>query len=129
MGIAQICICCIPTFRAYSAHRALVKQLFQRSGTVVHSVGQARHCERQCREERADGNEAGQQADDAVKQGETGGVRKGEAEAAGERTGEGAQEVRAQPPEEQGLRGRRRMRASPSEGQVQGLRVRQQLPA
>ena len=111
--------------RAYSAHRALVTE----EKNSCFNGHQARLCERQCREERADGNEAGQQADDAVKQGETGGVRKGEAEAAGERTGEGAQEVRAQPPEEQGLRGRRRMRASPSEGQVQGLRVRQQLPA
>ena len=48
---------------------------------------------RECREERADDNTAGQQADYAGKGGPLGG--KGEAEAAGERTAEGAQETSA----------------------------------
>ena len=45
---------------------------------------------RKCREERADSNTAGQQADDAVEQGEARGVGKGGGEEGrGERTAEG----------------------------------------
>jgi hypothetical protein len=68
-----------------------------------------------CRECRADDNTAGQQTDDTVQQFQESSAPPflGEAEAAGERTAEGAHEVRAESPQ----------------AQVQGLRGRRHLPA